>query len=100
MNDTTSIRAQGRRKSNFPADTGIPSGATFDFVSNGANYKISIEQLQLALNVTGSIVQVGEVTSVPVLDTQGSVHGIRNLVAGDGIAIEITPENGIKISVI
>ena len=43
------------KKSNFPALTTVPSDATFDFVSNGTNYKISIADLASYLGSSGSI---------------------------------------------
>lgn len=93
-------RSNGRRKSNFPADTGIPSGATFDFVANGANYKITHENLLAALNVVGTINQVGDPEGVPILDTQGTNHLIRNLdvTANSGLSIAVSDINGITMS--
>jgi len=91
-------RAQGRRKSKFPGNTAIPDDATLDFVSSGVNFKITKANFITALGATGTIVQDGPVTAVPVLDTQGTVHNIRNLVAGTGIQISIGPENGIIIA--
>ena len=91
-------RSQGRKKSKFPADTGIPAGATFDFVSGGTNYKITLENLLLALNMVGTLSQLGEVTGNPVLDSQGTNHRIRNLVAGTGITITETALGGLEIS--
>jgi len=92
------IRAQGRKKSTFPGDTVIPSGATFDYVHNGVNIKIPIANLLTALNVTGSIVQAGDPLAVPVLEKQGSVHKIRNLEADEnsGLKFSVSPENGIR----
>ncbi len=91
-------QSTGRKKSNFPAQTSVLSGASFDYFVSGVNYKITFENFLTALNVTGTIVQVGPVTGVPVLDTQGTVHGIRNLTAGPGVNVAIDPENGITIS--
>jgi len=31
----------GLKKSKFTADNSVPSGSTFDFVSNGQNFKIT-----------------------------------------------------------
>ena len=92
-------RSFGRRKSQFPADTGIPSGATFDFVASGANYKITYANFLTALNVTGSIEQIGDVTGTPILDTQGTVNYIRNLnpVTNSGLSIEVNADGGVDI---
>lgn len=90
---------EGIKKSQFSALQSIPAGATFDFVTTaGTNIKITKADLLAALGVTGTIVQDGPVTAVPVLDTQGAVHNIRNLSPGAGILIEVDPENGILIS--
>lgn len=91
-------RAQGRRKSQFPAQTSVPSGSTFDYVSGGVNYKITFENLIASLGVTGTIVQDGADDGVPVLDTQGSVNNIRNIEPGAGIKAQVSPENGISLS--
>lgn len=91
-------QSTGRKKSNFPAQTSVLSGASFDYFVSGVNYKITFQDLLVALNVTGTIVQVGPVAGVPVLDTQGTVHGIRNITAGPGVNVAIDPENGITIS--
>lgn len=90
--------SRGRKKSNFPASTTIPSGSTFDFVSGNTNFKITIENLIGDLGVTGSIEQAGAVTGVPVLDVDGSVNKIRNLENGGGINIAVSPENGITLT--
>jgi len=90
-------RARGIKKSRFPAQTSIPAGATFDFVINGTNIKITKEDLLAALGVTGTIVQQGAVTGTPVLNTQGSVNNIRNLENGFGVKASLSPENGITL---
>lgn len=94
------LRAQGRRKSVFPALTGIPADATLDFVSGGTNYKITLSDFLAALNVTGSIVQEGDPLAVPVLDTQGTVHNIRNVETGDtsGLQASISAQNGLTLA--
>lgn len=97
MNDFTG-RSQGRRKSRFPALTTIPSDATFDFVSNGTNYKITAADFFAALGVTGSIEQGGAETGTPVLDIQGSVNKIRNIENGSGVKAQVSPENGVTLS--
>ena len=94
------IRSQGRRKSTFPADTGIPSDAYLDFVAGGANYRISLANFLSALNVTGTIVQSGDTTAVPILDPQGTVNKIRNLEASStsGLKASVSALNGITIT--
>lgn len=87
----------GRKKSNFPGITTIPSDATLDFVSSGVNYKITLSDFLAALNVTGSIVQDGDPTSTPVLGTQGTVNNIRNLKNGPGVKSSVNAQNGITL---
>lgn len=93
----TDTNAQGRKKSNFPAQTSVLAGAFFDFFVDRVNYKISFADLLPELGATGTIVQDGAVTGTPVLDKQGSVNNIRNLEAGSGITAEVSPENGITL---
>lgn len=90
-------QARGRKTSLFPGSTTIPSDTIISFVSGGVNYKIPIANLESELGVTGTIVQEGDVTGVPVLDTQGSVNNIRNIEPGPGIAASVSPDNGITI---
>ncbi len=88
----------GVKKSNFTATPTIPGTATLDYVLSGQNFKITYDDFLGGLGVTGSIVTVGGDTDTPILDSQGSVKGIRSLEEGFGISLDITPENGIKIS--
>lgn len=88
---------RGRKISGFPSSTTLPTDAVFDFVSAGSNYQIPLASFQTALNVTGSIVQDGDITGIPVLDTQGSVNNIRNIEPGAGIAASVSAQNGITL---
>lgn len=87
----------GVKKSNFPGDTVVTSGASFDYFDSGVNKKISFTDLVGQLGVTGTIVQDGAVTGTPILDTQGSVNNIRNLEPGAGIVTTVSAENGVTI---
>lgn len=88
----------GLKKSEFTADTTIPAGSTFDFVINGQNFKITIEDLISYLGVTGSLSQDGAVSGAPVLDLSSAPdYLIRNLEEGEGISVSVSPENGITI---
>ena len=91
-------RAQGIKKSNFPAKTSIPSASTFDYVSGGVNYKITIEDMLTAFGTTGTLQQEGAVSGVPVLDDQGIVKGIRNIEPGAGLVASVSAENGVSIA--
>lgn len=86
------------KKSAFDALSQVGAGATFDFVINGTNFKITKEDLVAALNVTGTIKQTGDVPSTPILTGSPGDHLIRNLIAGDGIDLVITAEDGIEIN--
>jgi hypothetical protein len=92
------MSAQGIKKSNFAAQTSVPSGATFDYVSNATNYKITFANLVSSLGVTGTIVQDGDPTGVAVLDTQGSVNNIRNIEVGAGLLGSVSAQNGISLA--
>ena len=92
------IRAQGRKKSEFVAKTTVEAGGYLDYVVNGTNYRISYDNFVSNLGVTGSIVQDGAVTGAAILDTQGSVNYIRNIENGSGIAANVSPENGVILS--
>lgn len=94
------MSSNGRRKSQFLANTVVPAGSTFDFVINGVNYKITDTDLYAALGVTGTMAQAGSVTAVPVLNIQGTVNNIRNLetAADSGLQAAVSPENGITLA--
>ena len=92
-----SNRANGRKKSLFPAQTTVLTNASMDYFVNGVNYKIPYTNFVSGLGVTGTIVQEGAVSGTPVLDTQGTVNNIRNLEAGAGISTAISSENGITL---
>lgn len=85
------------KKSTFPALTSIPSDATIDFVSGGANYKITLADYLSSLGVTGTIKQVGDATGAPVLDQQGTASGVRTISNGPGVIAELNPWNGITL---
>lgn len=83
--------------SEFVGVTSVDDTALLNVVQNNQNFKIPQSDYVAGLGVTGTIVQDGPVTAVPVLDVQGLVNNIRNLVAGTGIDISVGPENGIII---
>lgn len=91
------INSQGRKKSNFPALSSIPDGATLDFVSGSTNYKITKANFLAALGVTGTLVPAGSLTAIPVLQTAGSIYTIRGLEDGAGITVSVSPSDGIQI---
>lgn len=87
------------KTSQFPAQTSLPSDAIIPYVSGSTNYTITLANFQASLGVTGTISQLGT-EGVPVLDIQGSAKRIRNLVAGDGIDIQINENDEIVISLV
>lgn len=89
--------SDSRKISSFPALTTIPSDAVLTFISGGVNYKITLSDFQNALSVTGSIVEDGDPTGTPVLDTQGAVNNIRNIEDGPGIVSSVSAQNGITL---
>jgi hypothetical protein len=87
----------GRKISNFPANTALPADSELTLISGGVNYKIALADFLAALNVTGSIVQDGAVTSTPILDIAGTINNIRNIEDGSGIKSSVSPENGVTL---
>ena len=92
------IRADGRRKSEFIAKDTVQAGGYLDYGVNGTNYKISYDNFVANLGVTGSIVQTGAVTGAPVLEVDGPVNRIRNMEDGSGISVNVSATNGLVIS--
>ena len=92
------IRADGRKKSEFIAKDTVQAGGYLDYVVKGTNYKISYDNFVANLGVTGSIVQEGAVTGTAILDVDGTINQIRNLESGSGIVTSVSAENGAKIS--
>ena len=92
------IRADGRKKSEFIAKDTVQAGGYLDYVVNGTNYKISYDNFVANLGVTGSIVQTGAVTGAPVLEVDGPVNRIRNMEDGSGISVNVSATNGLVVS--
>lgn len=98
---TDGIRSQGLMKSKFPVRTTVSTNDKFDFVAGdgtNTNFSITFNNLLTALGATGTLVQIGDVADVPVLDIQGSVNGIRNIKGGTGITVVQDASGSIKIS--
>lgn len=90
--------SNGTKKSKFPALTTLPADATLDFVSAGANYKITSSDFVDAMGTTGTLVSDGGVSDFDILDDQGSVKAIRKLSAGTGISLNITADNALALN--
>lgn len=91
------IRSRGIKKSLFPANVVIDDAATLDFVLTGTNFKITYANFLAGLGVSGSIIQDGDPTGTPILDTQGTVNNIRNIEDGPGIKSSVSAQNGITL---
>ncbi|PHR99262.1 MAG: hypothetical protein COA78_25295 [Blastopirellula sp.] len=85
------------KKSAFPASQTVPDSATFDYVYNNTNTKITKANLLTALGVTGTIEQEGNPLSTQVLATTGTVSGIRAITDGSGVKATVNAMNGIDI---
>ena len=94
----TNNATKGVKKSSFIGSTTVPADAYFDYVSGGTNQRIKASDFYADLGVTGTIVQVGDPLGAPVLDTQGSIHAIRNITGGVGISAAINAYNGLTFA--
>ena len=95
----TNNTIKGTKKSAFLAKTDIPAGTTFDYVSNGVNYKIDKDDLITGLGATGTIVQAGPASGASaVLDVSGTINRIRSITPGFGISASVNASNGLTIA--
>lgn len=85
------------KKSNFVEVLSAISSDRFDFTRGQQNLKISLENLLASMGVSGALTSVGEVTSIPVLNVVGGVNYIRSILAGAGILVSVSPQNGIQL---
>lgn len=92
-----SNQSDGRKISNFLAQTSLPSDAYITYISGNVNYRISLADFVASLGVTGTIVQDGDPLGTPVLDTAGSINNIRNIEDGPGIKSSVSAQNGIDL---
>lgn len=90
-------RRRDVRISDFTGTTTVGDSDLLTVVQGGTNKKITHKDYKDNLGVTGTIVQDGDPTGVPVLDTQGSVNNIRNLEIGAGISGAVSAQNGIEL---
>ena len=87
----------GVKKSNFTFLDDIPDNASFDFVSDGTNFSITKADFLAALGVTGTLSQLGDPLGTPILNIAGTDNQIRNLEAGSGINVSVSPNLGALI---
>lgn len=93
----TNNASVGTKKSKFIASTVVNPGSYFDFVINGQNVRILDTDFYAALGVSGTIIQGGNPLGSPVLDKQGNVNVIRNILGGFGINVDVDAQNSITI---
>ena len=86
------------KKSNFTSVSEIPSGSTFDFVYNGTNYKIPVEDMIAAFGAIGTLSQIGDATQVPILTEIASQYYIKNFEAGAGIVASVSVDGGLLVA--
>ena len=91
-------RRRDIRKSDFTVVSSNESTDKFDFVRNGENLSIYQSDMAAGLGVTGTLEQLGEATAIPVLQVVGGVNYIRNILAGYGISVQVSPQNGVEIN--
>ena len=84
--------------SDFIVDGDIGGTALITYVENGENKTITQAEYLTKFGTTGSIVQDGDPTATPVLDTQGTVNNIRNLEDGSGVKASVSAQNGITLA--
>lgn len=86
-----------QKKSVFTGLISALDTATFDFVSNGQNFKISFSDFKLNLGITGTLQSIGSPLGNPVLTQAGTVFSFRGIESGSGILAQLSPLNGIEI---
>lgn len=90
--------AKDVKKSQFIEVLSNETTDRFDFTRGSQNLAISFVNLAASLGVSGTLSSLGEITAIPVLQQIGGVNYIRALLAGSGIAVDVSPQNGIEIS--
>lgn len=93
-----STRPRLVRKSSFIEVLSSEATDYFDLVRNGQNLRIKQSNLVSDFGVSGPLASVGETISVPILAVIAGVNYIRNAVAGPGIGLTTSPQNGLYIS--
>ena len=86
------------KKSNFSVVSATQATDKFDFVRAGQNLSILQSDLVNDFGVSGPLQTRGEITGQPVLKVISNVNYIRNLVAGSGIRLDSSPQDGIEIN--
>lgn len=83
--------------SQFVVDSGVTDSSLITYVKSGQNFTVTQAEYAKLFGTTGSLVQEGDPTATPVLDTQGSVNNIRNLEDGSGVKASVSAQNGVTL---
>jgi len=83
--------------SSFNVSTTLNDSDLFTFVVNGTNKNIAYSSFKTDLGVTGTLSQVGNPLAAPVLYTNGTNYGIRNMESGAGIIASVSAQNGVSL---
>ena len=83
--------------SDFITVTSLPDGSFIDLITPSENKKISKADLITAMGATGTLSQLGDPTGTPILNVVGTDNQIRNLEAGSGIGVSVSPTLGAEI---
>ncbi len=93
---TTTLFNQGRKISNFPAQTALPGDAELTYVSGTVNYKITLADFQSSLGVTGTIVSLGD--GLAIFNLSGSENQIRAIETLTGLVSAQGTSGNIEIA--
>lgn len=83
--------------SDFITVTELPDGSFIDLITPSENKKISKADLITAMGATGTLSQLGDPLGTPILNISGTDNQIRNLEAGAGIGVSVSPTLGAEI---
>ena len=83
--------------SDFITVTSLPDGSFIDLITPSENKKISKADLITAMGATGTLSQLGDPAGTPILNVSGTDNQIRNLEAGSGIGVSVSPTLGAEI---
>lgn len=87
-----------KKESQFITKDFISDSEFIRIFSPGLNSAISFSDFKSSLGVTGTIKQIGDPISTPVLQQLGSVYGIRNIETSKGVLSGVSAQNGVMLS--
>lgn len=86
------------KKSKFVEVLSAEQNDRFDFTRGAQNLAINFTNLAASLGVSGTLASLGEITAIPVLKQIAGINYIRSILAGSGIAVDVSAQDGIEIS--